>query len=112
MLTGSVNQTCLEAGISLAIRNNLDRDTDEDAGIPFREMPRGLTVRGPRGDDGKHKQIAQEVFSKLKNLEYKPIYFGYDLDEVIEYWDPDKKGDTEVMEFWEPDQKIDHSKEV
>ncbi|MGW3472319.1 hypothetical protein ACWDKQ_28495 [Saccharopolyspora sp. NPDC000995] len=96
----------------LSIRHDLGHDVDEDTGIPFKEMPRGLTVRGPRGDEKKHKQIAQEIFEKLKSCEYKPIYFVYDFDEVIEYWDPDKKGDPEMMEFWEPDQEDDHGNDA
>jgi hypothetical protein len=94
------------------VAHDLGHDVDEDTGIPLKEMPRGLTVRGPRGDEKKHKQIAQEIFEKLKSYEYKPIYFVYDFDEVIEYWDPDKKGDPEVMEFWEPNQEDDHGKDT
>ncbi|QIZ35325.1 hypothetical protein [Saccharopolyspora sp. ASAGF58] len=104
----------LESGHSvtfeLALQNNLDSEADEDHGIPFKEMPRVLTVRGPRSDEEQHKQTTQDVFIQLKESGYKPIYFVYDLDQVIELWDPDQKGDPEVMEFWESEQKGDHGR--
>ncbi|MEV0088212.1 hypothetical protein [Saccharopolyspora sp. NPDC050642] len=92
----------------LLLNHRLDYEADEDTGIPFNQMPSSLTVRGPRGDEEEHKQITQDVFLKLKNGGCKPIYFVYDVDQVIQFWDPDKKGDPEVMEFWEPDQEDDH----
>jgi hypothetical protein len=77
----------------LALQNNLDSEADEDHGIPFKEMPRVLTVRGPRGDEEHHKKIAQDVFIQLKEIGCKPLYFVYDLDEVIDFWDPNQKGE-------------------
>ncbi|MGW3473763.1 hypothetical protein ACWDKQ_36215 [Saccharopolyspora sp. NPDC000995] len=94
----------------LLLRHSLSEELDEDMGIPFTQMPHSVTVRGPRGDEEQHKTLARGIFERLKESGYKPIYFVWDLDQVIELWDPDQKGDPEVMEFWEPDQKGDHGR--
>ncbi|PKW16015.1 hypothetical protein [Saccharopolyspora spinosa] len=94
----------------LLLKHRLDYEADEDTGIPFEQMPSSLTVRGPRGDEEQHEALAHGIFTQLKESGYKPIYFVWDLDQVIELWDPDQKGDSEVMEFWEPGQKGDHGK--
>ncbi|MEU6270198.1 hypothetical protein [Saccharopolyspora shandongensis] len=90
-----------------ATQVKMDSEADEDTGIPFKEMSRKITIRGTRKNREQQKQITQSVFEQLKGGKYKPIYFVYDLDEVIDSWDPDEKGNSEVMEFWEPDQKGD-----
>ncbi|MBB5158754.1 hypothetical protein [Saccharopolyspora phatthalungensis] len=77
----------------LLLKQSLSEDLDEDMGIPFTQMPHSVTVRGPRGDEEQHKALAQGIFTQLKENGYKPIYFVYDLDDVIDFWDPDQKGE-------------------
>lgn len=67
---------------------SLSHDEEDDLGIPFTRMPYVLTIRGARNDKERHKKIAEDVFSKLKENECGPVCVMYADSQLLDYWNP------------------------
>jgi len=70
------------AGRSLALDFKVGQELEDDAGIPFEEMPYVLTVRDfQRGQVD--KPAAREMFARLERLGCRPMYLVRGLQEIL-----------------------------
>ncbi|MGV9210853.1 hypothetical protein ACTFTM_03220 [Micromonospora sp. RB23] len=67
----------------LALDFKAGHDLEDDAGIPFEDMPYALTVRDfQRGEVD--EPAAREMFAKLHRLGFRPLYLVRGLQEILE----------------------------
>lgn len=59
-----------------------EHSLEDDAGIPFEDMPYVLTVRGARGQE--QEQAARAIFTRIKELDYHPVYLVKGLGKILE----------------------------
>ncbi|MEV4385475.1 hypothetical protein AB0J68_07055 [Micromonospora sp. NPDC049580] len=66
----------------LAIDFKVGHELEDDAGIPFEEMPYVLTVRDFRRGQ-LDEPAARKMFGELEGLGYRPMYLVRGLQEIL-----------------------------
>jgi hypothetical protein len=67
----------------LVLDFNIRHSLEDDAGIPFEDMPYTLTVRSLRGRQ-LEEPAARRIFHELEGLNYRPMYLVRGLQEILE----------------------------